>query len=388
MPKAKLNIDHDNKQAMCCGTILGKIECVKIPKQDRSKKKNAQKVNEKSKNRSKESFEGKMQCVTCNSIYSNSYESNNQVTSVEFTCKVSGNIVKAEHADINVSADILPTNSMTDWIESHLHKQFGGKDIGQIWIRCILNHDNEWSEDERVAKYRKKSILAFHVLNEVEILFFAFEVAEFRSKESRDDKNVYLSLLDSVKLGIPKELRTEVYRQILNGYYRYCTNEGFQDIYLHVQPPPDDGYVFCNRPVGQRIPTLEHLKTWYKNGFDSAISEGLLEGYLDFGEKFKKENSIDFTKVPICIVQNLKKVTEGKEDFGDHLVVTVKSNKPSKNPMKRDIDKEIKSNSNTLSLFGLTLHNHKALRFCCTICAMHSTKTLVARLLKDVNTSA
>ena len=61
-----------------------------------------------------------------------------------------------------------------------------------------------------------------------EVCFFGLHVQEYGSKcPAPNARRVYIAYLDSVHFFQPRELRTDVYHEILLGYLQYVKNLGY-----------------------------------------------------------------------------------------------------------------------------------------------------------------
>ena len=86
-------------------------------------------------------------------------------------------------------------------------------------------------------------------------------------------RHVYLSYLDSVHFFRPKQLRTQVYHELLIAYQDYVAKRGFVAVNLWAYPPDkNQDYIFNCHPPGQRILTQERLIEWYKTMLESAVA--------------------------------------------------------------------------------------------------------------------
>ena len=67
--------------------------------------------------------------------------------------------------------------------------------------------------------YKTKAVFCFEVIDGVEVCFFGLHVQEYGSACSKPNtRRVYIAYLDSVHFFQPRELRTDVYHEILLGY--------------------------------------------------------------------------------------------------------------------------------------------------------------------------
>ena len=80
--------------------------------------------------------------------------------------------------------------------------------IRNIYIRDCIDEVTpqmlgKFPELAKSVRYRKKGVLTFQVLTSEELVFFGFEVDEYRNQMQPNNKKVNVTVLDSVKLGAP-----------------------------------------------------------------------------------------------------------------------------------------------------------------------------------------
>ena len=248
----------------------------------------------------------------------------------------------------NVSVRSLPENKMSSLIQKHvddvLQKEKCKPEVGEILIRNIYSRDcfhevetkflMKFPDYAKTVHYRKKGMLAFQVFKGKELLFFGFEVDEYRNQPSPNDKNVHFTWLDSIKLGIQRQFRTKVYQEILNGVYKYFRYEGFEHIFIHAEPPTcstDQEYMFIRHPETQLIPTPDGLTKWYKNVFSSGKRSDCLDSHTDMLTHLNHTNSVNLSHVPyfwLCYIDNF--LEELKDEVHDNFTEEIKLKKYEK----------------------------------------------------------
>lgn len=97
-----------------------------------------------------------------------------------------------------------------------------------------------------------------------------------------NSRRVYIAYLDSVHFFQPRQLRTEVYHEILLGYLNYAMMLGYTMAHIWACPPSEgDDYIFHCHPPEQRIPKPKRLQDWYKKMLDKGVGEHTVFDYKD-----------------------------------------------------------------------------------------------------------
>lgn len=177
-----------------------------------------------------------------------------------------------------MSAQNIAKTNVSDFIEcrvcSHLHK-FKVFESG-VLVRLV---HNATSLDENDVEHTTKTLMVFQKQHDgKDLLFFAMIVDEYHF--DGDKPRVNLTLLESINYFHPKELRTEVYHEILLGYSQYVKILGYSTIHIWAQPPQQGiSYLFNNPPPGMRVPSQERLILWYKSFLEKAQAECIIRKY-------------------------------------------------------------------------------------------------------------
>ena len=75
--------------------------------------------------------------------------------------------------------------------------------------------------------YTAKTVFVFYEIENVDVAIFAFHAQEYDDACPQPNRRrVYISYLDSVNFFQPRELRSELYFEILLGYIDYVKNLG------------------------------------------------------------------------------------------------------------------------------------------------------------------
>lgn len=80
----------------------------------------------------------------------------------------------------------------------------------------------------------------------------------------------------------PRQLRTDVYHEILLGYLHYANQLGYTMAHIWACPPSEgDDYIFHCHPPEQKIPKPKRLQDWYKKMLDKGVNEHTVFDYKD-----------------------------------------------------------------------------------------------------------
>uniref|UniRef100_A0A915EGW6 histone acetyltransferase n=1 Tax=Ditylenchus dipsaci TaxID=166011 RepID=A0A915EGW6_9BILA len=129
--------------------------------------------------------------------------------------------------------------------------------------------------------YRTKAVFAFEVVDGVEVCFFGLHVQEYGSSSVPPNmRRVYIAYLDSVHFFQPREMRTDVYHEILLGYLDYVKNLGFTMAHIWACPPSEgDDYIFHYR--GREENTVFEYKDIYKQARDDDLTTPMSLPYFE-----------------------------------------------------------------------------------------------------------
>uniref|UniRef100_A0A7M5VDT5 histone acetyltransferase n=1 Tax=Clytia hemisphaerica TaxID=252671 RepID=A0A7M5VDT5_9CNID len=131
--------------------------------------------------------------------------------------------------------------------------------------------------------YRARALFAFEEIDGVDVCFFGMHTQEFGSDCPEPNRNrIYLSYLDSVHFFRPRHLKTNVYWEILIGYFEFCKKRGFHWAHIWSCPPSEgDDYIFHCHPPEQKIPKSKRLVEWYKRMLEKSEKDDVLVEYKD-----------------------------------------------------------------------------------------------------------
>ncbi|OZC06354.1 hypothetical protein X798_06658 [Onchocerca flexuosa] len=222
------------------------------------------------------------------------------------TCRREKSLAPAEN---RFTAKKLPHCQLSRFIEERVNKFMknnpAGKDY-EVIIRVLCAADKEVEVKPLMKQkygplgfpekfpYRTKAIFAFEVIDIVEVCFFGLHVQEYGSNCPPPNKRrVYIAYLDSVHFFQPRQLRTEVYHEILLGYLNYAMMLGYTMAHIWACPPSEgDDYIFHCHPPEQRIPKPKRLQDWYKKMLDKGVGEHTVFDYKDIYKQARDENLV------------------------------------------------------------------------------------------------
>ncbi|CAI2348116.1 unnamed protein product [Caenorhabditis sp. 36 PRJEB53466] len=148
--------------------------------------------------------------------------------------------------------------------------------------------------------YRTKAVFAFEIIDGVEVCFFGLHVQEYGSEcPAPNARRVYIAYLDSVHFFQPRELRTDVYHEILLGYLDYAKKLGYTMAHIWACPPSEgDDYIFHCHPPEQKIPKPKRLQDWYKKMLEKGVQEGTVIEFKDIYKQARDDNLTSPTQLP------------------------------------------------------------------------------------------
>ncbi|VDN27189.1 unnamed protein product [Cylicostephanus goldi] len=134
--------------------------------------------------------------------------------------------------------------------------------------------------------YRTKAVFAFEIIDGVEVCFFGLHVQEYGSNcKEPNARRVYIAYLDSVHFFQPRELRTEVYHEIILGYFDYVKRLGYTMAHIQACPPSEgDDYIFHCHPQ-QKVPKPKRLQDWYEKELEKGVGEKTVVDSKDIYEQ-------------------------------------------------------------------------------------------------------
>jgi Histone acetylation protein/Bromodomain len=139
------------------------------------------------------------------------------------------------------------------------------------------------------VRYRQKAITLFQKIDGMDVCIFCMYVQEYDGDDDYDSsvdpqgiqsnhaKRVYIAYIDSVEHFRPRDVRTEVYHEILVSYLATARARGYQTAHIWACPPSrGNSFVFWNHPASQRTPNQERLLQWYHGALSKAVSCGVV----------------------------------------------------------------------------------------------------------------
>ncbi|VDL87276.1 unnamed protein product, partial [Nippostrongylus brasiliensis] len=213
--------------------------------------------------------------------------------------------------------------------------------------------------------YRTKAVFAFEIIDGVEVCFFGLHVQEYGSNcKEPNARRVYIAYLDSVHFFQPRELRTEVYHEILLGYLDYVKRLGYTMAHIWACPPSEgDDYIFHCHPPEQKIPKPKRLQDWYKKMLEKGVAEKTVVEFKDIYKQARDDNLTTPMSLPYfegdfwpnviedCIreagneeAQRRKEVAEADEEDDDIFQSGDNGKKKSSKNKKNNLKKNSKMN--------------------------------------------
>ena len=257
---------------------------------------------EKCNNELKE--EPKVTCTDCGRQHHEICELWHKRLAKKFVCSDCRKTSKRQ--DTKHSAKKLPQTELGNYMQKKVRKLLKDKnqDI-EVTVRvvCIRNKtipvsetltkhysetDNKFPEQ---FEYRHKALFVYQKQDDVDLCFFGMHVQEYNSDTPAPNRGrVYISYLDSVHYFKPKNLRTEVYHELLMAYMEYCKNIGYSYAHIWACPPSfGDDYIFHCHPTEQKVPKPKRLQEWYKVMLAKAKERKVVHNWLDMTEWVKEE---------------------------------------------------------------------------------------------------
>jgi hypothetical protein len=139
------------------------------------------------------------------------------------------------------------------------------------------------------VRYRQKAITLFQKIDGLDVCIFCMYVQEYdgdddydssinrRAVQSSHAKRVYVAYIDSVEHFRPRDVRTDVYHEILISYLATARARGYEVAHIWACPPSrGNSFVFWNHPASQRTPNQERLIQWYHGALSKAIDYGVV----------------------------------------------------------------------------------------------------------------
>jgi hypothetical protein len=143
------------------------------------------------------------------------------------------------------------------------------------YFRMVHHPSTDLVLPPKVVQYRQKAIVVFQKIDGLDVCVFCMYVHEYDG--ALENKRVYIAYIDSVEHFRPRELRTQVYQEILVAYLATARERGFEKAHIWACPPSRGScFVFWNHPVSQRVPTSERLQLWYHNALNRGIDAGVV----------------------------------------------------------------------------------------------------------------
>uniref|UniRef100_A0A914DR75 histone acetyltransferase n=1 Tax=Acrobeloides nanus TaxID=290746 RepID=A0A914DR75_9BILA len=233
------------------------------------------------------------------------------------TCRKEKRIPKPEN---KFTAKKLPHCQLSRHIEDRVNQYMikeSGLSAGQyeVVIRVLCAVDKKVEVKPMMKQkyagfpdrfpYRSKAIFAFEVVDGAEICFFGLHVQEYGNDCPPPNRGrVYIAYLDSVHFFQPKQLRTDVYHEILLGYLEYVKKLGYTMAHIWASPPSEgDDYIFHCHPPEQQIPKPKRLQDWYEKMLKKGIKEKIVVEYKNTlqSKPVQRQSKYDAVQTPLSL---------------------------------------------------------------------------------------
>ncbi|KAL3925654.1 MAG: hypothetical protein SGILL_000257 [Bacillariaceae sp.] len=190
-------------------------------------------------------------------------------------CPVSSFIQEKVHKAMQSSLNASKTTTVR--VISDCDRKFSVPKSVRRYFRAE-NVSSSGSMPPESVPYRQKAIVMFQKIDGMDVCVFCMYVQEYDGEgEDPDSKRVYVAYIDSVEHFRPRELRTNVFHEILIAYLATARERGFHKAHIWACPPSRGNcFVFWNHPVSQRTPTSERLLAWYHGALSLAIESGVV----------------------------------------------------------------------------------------------------------------
>ncbi|EFP09486.1 CRE-CBP-1 protein [Caenorhabditis remanei] len=241
-----------------------------------------------------------------------------KVYSDGFICECCRTAKKYPKPENKYLASKLPHNKLSSFLEDRVNgfikKQLQAEAHKYpVIIRTLCVQDKEAEVKPQMKQkyvetnqfpekfpYRTKAVFAFEIIDGVEVCFFGLHVQEYGSEcPAPNARRVYIAYLDSVHFFQPRELRTDVYHEILLGYLDYAKALGYTMAHIWACPPSEgDDYIFHCHPPEQKIPKPKRLQDWYKKMLEKGVQEGSVVEFKDIYKQARDDNLVTPTQLP------------------------------------------------------------------------------------------
>mmetsp|Transcript_8175 Transcript_8175/g.20591 ORF Transcript_8175/g.20591 Transcript_8175/m.20591 type:complete len:1338 (-) Transcript_8175:215-4228(-) len=188
----------------------------------------------------------------------------------------------------SVIAQVAPNaeKTVTVRIISDCDRQFDVPEAIRRYFRMETSAEDDDGECVRPpssVEYRQKAITMFQKIDGIDVCIFCMFVQEYAdqqdliSKGVLADKRVYIAYIDSLSHFRPREVRTEVFHEILISYLATARERGFERANIWSCPPSRGNcFVFWNHPASQRTPNADRLQAWYHTALATAVRYGVV----------------------------------------------------------------------------------------------------------------
>ncbi|KNC74721.1 hypothetical protein, variant 1 [Sphaeroforma arctica JP610] len=138
-----------------------------------------------------------------------------------------------------------------------------------------------------------------------DIFFFCLRLLEYDpNSEDPQRGRAIIEYLESVPNILPRDVRRDVYRNIVNAYALDLSARGFTHLYLRAEPPDvGESYIFPGSWQGSKkrssadMPAYEYLLKWYTGLFEYLLREDSISDYCKISDNLRGVD--DLKSLPI-----------------------------------------------------------------------------------------
>jgi len=179
--------------------------------------------------------------------------------------------------------------TVTVRIVSDSSRHFTVPDVVQRHFCMATSGSSDIVSPPSLVRYRQKAIALFQRMDGLDVCIFCMYVQEYDGEDdfephvdresirSSHAKRVYIAYIDSVEHFRPRDVRTDIYHEILVSYLASARSRGYEKAHIWACPPSrGNSFVFWNHPASQRTPNQERLLQWYHGALSKAVGLGIV----------------------------------------------------------------------------------------------------------------
>lgn len=213
------------------------------------------------------------------------------------------------------TAKNLPTTKLSAHIEKNINTFLRRRHCNDIniFIRVVESSNKIFKVKPEMKKkfidnnnlpsefpYRSKALFAFQEIDKSDVCFFGMQVQEYGSEcRQPNTRRVYISCIDSVNFFKPKNLKTNIYHEIILGYLEYVKQLGYITAHIWARPlAPSDNYIFNLHPKDQKIPEAKQLQKWWKKLVGIGVFKKIVGDFKNIKQQIVEDGISSVTNLP------------------------------------------------------------------------------------------